>query len=143
MNNFESTEPKERIISSLKGNGCVSFYNHYFSFKLEKDHTPRKIKYRDIDKIIHKNGTWLYVIYLVIALVCVGVIISNFLYETLSIYTLINFSLLLIFLIINFFEKGKLIQIKKGSLKVDVFRSNKSNEIQEVITLLRNYTEKE
>jgi len=50
MNNFESTEPKERIISSSKGNGCVSFYNHYFSFKLEKDHTPRKIKYREIDK---------------------------------------------------------------------------------------------
>jgi len=83
------------------------------------------------------------VIYLVIALVCVGVIISNFLYETLSVYNLITISLLLMSLIINFLEKGKLIQIKKGSLKVDVFRSNKSNEIQEVITLLGNYIEKE
>ncbi len=82
-------------------------------------------------------------IYLVIALVCVGVIISNFLYETLSVYNLITISLLLMSLIINFLEKGKLIQIKKGSLKVDVFRSNKSNEIQEVITLLGNYIEKE
>ena len=143
MNNFESTEPKERIISSSKGNGCVSFYNYYFSFKLEKDHTPRKIKYREIDKIIHKKGTWLYVIYLAIALVCVGVIISNFLYETLSVYNLITFSFLLISTIVSFLEKGKLIQIKKGSLKVDVFRSNKSNEIQEVITLLGNYIEKE
>jgi len=143
MNNFEPTEPKERIISSSKGNGCVSFYNHYFSFKLEKDHTPRKIKYREIDKIIHKKGTWLYVIYLVIALVCVGVIISNFLYETLSVYNLITFSFLLISTIVSFLEKGKLIQIKKGSLKVDVFRSNKSNEIQEVETLLGDYKEKE
>ena len=82
-------------------------------------------------------------IYLVIALVCVGVIISNFLYETLSVYNLITFSFLLISTIVSFLEKGKLIQIKKGSLKVDVFRSNKSNEIQEVITLLGNYIEKE
>jgi hypothetical protein len=83
------------------------------------------------------------VIYLVIALVCVGVIISNFLYETLSVYNLITFSFLLISTIVSFLEKGKLIQIKKGSLKVDVFRSNKSNEIQEVITLLGDYIEKE
>ena len=74
---------------------------------------------------------------------CVGVIISNFLYETLSVYSLITISLLLMSLIINFLEKGKLIQIKKGSLKVDVFRSNKSNEIQEFITLLGDYIEKE
>jgi len=143
MNNFESTEPKERIISSSKGNGCVLFTIITFFFKLEKDHTPRKIEYREIDKIIHKKGTWLYVIYLVIALVCVGVIISNFLYETLSVYNLITFSFLLISTIVSFLEKGKLIQIKKGSLKVDVFRSNKSNEIQEVITLLGDYIEKE
>jgi len=83
------------------------------------------------------------VIYLVIALVCVGVIISNFLYETLSVYNLITFSFLLISTIVSFLEKGKLIQIKKGSLKVDVFRSNKSNEIQEVETLLGDYKEKE
>ena len=82
-------------------------------------------------------------IYLVIALVCVGVIFSNFLYETLSVYNLITFSFLLISTIVSFLEKGKLIQIKKGSLKVDVFRSNKSNEIQEVITLLGDYIEKE
>ena len=82
-------------------------------------------------------------IYLVIALVCVGVIISNFLYETLSVYNLITFSFLLISTIVSFLEKGKLIQIKKGSLKVDVFRSNKSNEIQEVETLLGDYKEKE
>jgi len=75
--------------------------------------------------------------------VCVGVIISNFLYETLSVYNLITFSFLLISTIVSFLEKGKLIQIKKGSLKVDVFRSNKSNEIQEVITLLGDYIEKE
>ena len=56
---------------------------------------------------------------------------------------MITFSFLLISTIVSFLEKGKLIQIKKGSLKVDVFRSNKSNEIQEVITLLGNYIEKE
>lgn len=127
MNNFESTEPKERIISSSKGKGRITFFTDHLVFKLEHDHLPRKIDYLEIDKIIHKKGTWLYVIYLVIALVCVELIISNFLYETLSVYNLITFSFLLISTIVSFLEKGKLIQIKKGSLKVDVFRSNKSN----------------
>jgi len=56
---------------------------------------------------------------------------------------LITFSILLISTIVNFLEKGKLIQLKKGSLLVDVFSSNKSNEIQKVLKLLNHYVQGE
>ena len=55
MNNFESTEPKERIISSSKGKGRITFFTDHLVFKLEHDHLPRKIDYLEIDKIIHKK----------------------------------------------------------------------------------------
>jgi len=80
---------------------------------LEYDHTPRKIEYRDIDKIIDKKRTWFYIIYLVVVLVSAGAIICYFFYEAFGIYNLITFSILLISTIVNFLEKGKLIQLKK------------------------------
>ncbi len=113
MNKFESKEPKERIISSSKGKGSITFFNDHLVFKLEYDHTPRKIEYRDIDKIIDKKRTWFYIIYLVVVLVSAGAIICYFFYEAFGIYNLITFSILLISTIVNFLEKGKLIQLKK------------------------------
>jgi len=82
MNKFESKEPKERIISSSKGKGSITFFN---------DHLFNPFNIDDC----------------------------------------------------QFFRKRKINPIKKGSLLVDVFSSNKSNEIQKVLKLLNHYVQGE
>ena len=62
MKTVPSSKIEYQLISSEKKPSTLSFYQDYFVFKLEPNHTPRTIFYKEIDKLysIQHKGTVLY-----------------------------------------------------------------------------------
>ncbi len=67
------------------------------------------------------------------------IVIFHFLVSDGSIYTLISVIFLVLTAVVNYKEAGTLIQVKRGALKTEVFKSYKKKEVEEVLRLLKKY----
>lgn len=109
--------------SDKRSTSTVHFFEKYLTFKLENDHTQRKLFYDEIDKIVVKDKKWIHFILMGISIVFLVASISVFLYESSNFWNLITAVLLVAFSIANYAEgKNKRIQVKNGGLTIDLFR---------------------
>jgi|GEM_PF-544831 hypothetical protein len=133
--------PLNTVTSSDKrSTSTVHFFEKYLTFKLENDHTQRKLFYDEIDKIVVKDKKWIHFIFMGISIVFLVASISVFLYESSNFWNLITAVLLVAFSIANYAEgKNKRIQVKNGGLTIDLFRSSNDKELNEVLHLLESF----
>ena len=136
--------PPEFLISTSRSKGRIDFYNEYILFQLEQDHTPRKLLYEEMDLVVLKKrgkGWWIGFGF---TLVFTGASFYLYFFDSASIYNVITAFLLLLMLLASHAERhNKLIQIKKGSLTIDVFRSTKARELEWVLDRLHDRTNKD
>jgi hypothetical protein len=133
--------PLNTVTSSDKrSTSTVHFFEKYLTFKLENDHTQRKLFYDEIDKIVVKDKKWIHFILMGISIVFLVASISVFLYESSNFWNLITAVLLVAFSIANYAEgKNKRIQVKNGGLTIDLFRFSNDKELNEVLHLLESF----
>jgi len=97
--------PLNTVTSSDKrSTSTVHFFEKYLTFKLENDHTQRKLFYDEIDKIVVKDKKWIHFIFMGISIVFLVASISVFLYESSNFWNLITAVLLVAFSIANYAE---------------------------------------
>lgn len=136
--------PPESLISTSRSKSRIDFYNEYILFQLEQDHTPRKLLYEEMDLVVLKKmgkGWWIGFGF---TLVFTGASFYLYFFDSASIYNVITAFLLLLMLLASYAERhNKLIQIKKGSLTIDVFRSTKARELEWVLDRLHDHTNKD
>ena len=136
--------PPESLISTSRSKSRIDFYKEYILFQLEQDHTPRKLLYEEMDLVVLKKmgkGWW---IGFGLTLVFTGASFYLYFFDSASIYNVITAFLLLLMLLASYAERhNKLIQIKKGSLTIDVFRSTKARELEWVLDRLHDHTNKD
>lgn len=136
--------PPEFLISTSRSKSRIDFYNEYILFQLEQDHTPRKLLYEEMDLVVLKKrgkGWWIGFGF---TLVFTGASFYLYFFDSASIYNVITAFLLLLMLLASYAERhNKLIQIKKGSLTIDVFRSTKARELEWVLDRLHDHTNKD
>ena len=136
--------PPEFLISTSRSKSRIDFYNEYILFQLEQDHTPRKLLYEEMDLVVLKKrgkGWWIGFGF---TLVFTGASFYLYFFDSASIYNVITAFLLLLMLLASHAERHKkLIQIKKGSLTIDVFRSTKARELEWVLDRLYDHTNKD
>ena len=136
--------PPESLISTSRSKSRIDFYKEYILFQLEQDHTPRKLLYEEMDLVVLKKmgkGWW---IGFGLTLVFTGASFYLYFFDSASIYNVITAFLLLLMLLASYAEHhNKLIQIKKGSLTIDVFRSTKARELEWVLDRLHDHTNKD
>lgn len=136
--------PPEFLISTSRSKSRIDFYNEYILFQLEQDHTPRKLLYEEMDLVVLKKmgkGWWIGFGF---TLVFTGASFYLYFFDSASIYNVITAFLLLLMLLASHAERhNKLIQIKKGSLTIDVFRSTKARELEWVLDRLHDHTNKD
>ena len=134
----------EFLISTSRSKSKIDFYKEYILFQLEQDHTPRKLLYEEMDRVVLKKmgkGWWIGFGF---TLVFTGVSFYLYFFDSASIYNVITAFLLLLMLLASYAERhNKLIQIKKGSLTIDVFRSTKARELEWVLDRLHDHTNKD
>lgn len=134
----------ESLISTSRSKSKIDFYKEYILFQLEQDHTPRKLLYEEMDRVILKKmgkGWWIGFGF---TLVFTGASFYLYFFDSASIYDVITAFLLLLMLFASYAERhNKLIQIKKGSLTIDVFRSTKARELEWVLDRLHDRTNKD
>lgn len=139
MTPLANNSPTYSIISSKKNKSTLHLFKEYLVFKLEDDHTPRKIFFSEIDEVIIKKQGWIFGIFFLFSLFFLGGSIYLFILESLSVWTLVTAVLLLLSSIVNYIEgNNNLIQVKKGNLKIGVFRSSKPEEISRAYSLIEN-----
>ena len=133
--------PPESLISTSRSKSKIDFYEEYILFQLEQDHTPRKLFYEEMDQVVLKKlgkGWWIGFGF---TLVFTGASFYLYFFESASIYNVITAFLLLLMLFASYAERHKkLIQIKKGSLTIDVFRSTKPMELEWASSRLHVHT---
>lgn len=136
--------PPEFLISTSRSKSRIDFYNEYILFQLEQDHTPRKLLYEEMDLVVLKKmgkGWWIGFGF---TLVFTGASFYLYFFDSASIYNVTTAFLLLLMLLASHAERhNKLIQIKKGSLTIDVFRSTKARELEWVLDRLHDHTNKD
>lgn len=136
--------PPEFLISTSRSKSRIDFYNEYILFQLEQGHTPRKLLYEEMDLVVLKKmgkGWWIGFGF---TLVFTGASFYLYFFDSASIYNVITAFLLLLMLLASYAERhNKLIQIKKGSLTIDVFRSTKARELEWVLDRLHDHTNKD
>ena len=136
--------PPEFLISTSRSKSRIDFYNEYILFQLEQGHTPRKLLYEEMDLVVLKKmgkGWWIGFGF---TLVFTGASFYLYFFDSASIYNVITAFLLLLMLLASYAERhNKLIQIKKGSLTIDVFRSTKARELEWVLDRLHDRTNKD
>lgn len=136
--------PPEFLISTSRSKSRIDFYKEYILFQLEQDHTPRKLLYEEMDLVVLKKmgkGWWIGFGF---TLVFTGASFYLYFFDSASIYNVITAFLLLLMLLASYAERhNKLIQIKKGSLTIDVFRSTKARELEWVLDRLYDHTNKD
>ena len=136
--------PPEFLISTSRSKSRIDFYNEYILFQLEQGHTPRKLLYEEMDLVVLKKmgkGWWIGFGF---TLVFTGASFYLYFFDSASIYNVITAFLLLLMLFASYAERhNKLIQIKKGSLTIDVFRSTKARELEWVLDRLYDHTNKD
>ncbi len=136
--------PPEFLISTSRSKSRIDFYNEYILFQLEQGHTPRKLLYEEMDLVVLKKmgkGWWIGFGF---TLVFTGASFYLYFFDSASIYNVITAFLLLLMLLASYAERhNKLIQIKKGSLTIDVFRSTKARELEWVLDRLYDHTNKD
>ena len=134
----------ESLISTSRSKSKIDFYKEYILFQLEQDHTPRKLLYEEMDRVVLKKmgkGWWIGFGF---TLVFTGASFYLYFFDSASIYNVITAFLLLLMLLASYAERhNKLIQIKKGSLTIDVFRSTKARELEWVLDRLHDHTNKD
>ena len=125
--------PLASFYSSSRGQSKIFFYEDRFIFQLESDHTPRILYFNEIDTIVLKKLGGLWQIGLFFTIIFMAASVCLYFNNEANIYILINAVLLVLMMIYNFkAAHRKLIQVKKGGLTVDVFRSTALNEIESV-----------
>ena len=136
--------PPEFLISTSRSKSRIDFYNEYILFQLEQGHTPRKLLYEEMDLVVLKKmgkGWWIGFGF---TLVFTGASFYLYFFDSASIYNVITAFLLLLMLFASYAERhNKLIQIKNGSLTIDVFRSTKARELEWVLDRLHDRTNKD
>lgn len=136
--------PPEFLISTSRSKSRIDFYNEYILFQLEQGHAPRKLLYEEMDLVVLKKtgkGWWIGFGF---TLVFTGASFYLYFFDSASIYNVITAFLLLLMLLASYAERhNKLIQIKKGSLTIDVFRSTKARELEWVLDRLYDHTNKD
>lgn len=134
----------ESLISTSRSKSKIDFYKEYILFQLEQGHTPRKLLYEEMDRVVLKKmgkGWWIGFGF---TLVFTGASFYLYFFDSASIYNVITAFLLLLMLFASYAERhNKLIQIKKGSLTIDVFRSTKARELEWVLDRLHDHTNKD
>lgn len=134
----------ESLISTSRSKSKIDFYKEYILFQLEQGHTPRKLLYEEMDRVVLKKmgkGWWIGFGF---TLVFTGASFYLYFFDSASIYNVITAFLLLLMLLASHAERHKkLIQIKKGSLTIDVFRSTKARELEWVLDRLHDHTNKD
>lgn len=134
----------ESLISTSRSKSKIDFYKEYILFQLEQGHTPRKLLYEEMDRVVLKKmgkGWWIGFGF---TLVFTGASFYLYFFDSASIYNVITAFLLLLMLLASHAERHKkLIQIKKGSLTIDVFRSTKARELEWVLDRLYDHTNKD
>lgn len=134
----------ESLISTSRSKSKIDFYKEYILFQLEQGHTPRKLLYEEMDRVVLKKmgkGWWIGFGF---TLVFTGVSFYLYFFDSASIYDVITAFLLLLMLFVSYAERhNKLIQIKNGSLTIDVFRSTKARELEWVLDRLHDRTNKD
>ena len=134
----------ESLMSTSRSKSKIDFYKEYILFQLEQNHTPRKLLYEEMDRVVLKKmgkGWWIGFGF---TLVFTGVSFYLYFFNSASIYDVITAFLLLLMLFAGYAERhNKLIQIKNGSLTIDVFRSTKARELEWVLDRLHDRTNKD
>lgn len=127
--------------SSSRGQSKIFFYEDRFIFQLENDHTPRTLYFNEIDTIVLKKLGWMWKIWLVFTMIFMAASVYLYINNEANIYILINAMLMVVMMIFSFKEgHRKLIQVKKGGLNSDVFRSSLPNEIERISKYFKTKT---
>jgi hypothetical protein len=127
----KNNQPLVSIHSSSRGQSKTFFYEDHFIFQLENDRTPRILYFNEIDTIALKKLGWMWKIWLVFTMIFMAASVYLYINNEANIYILINAVIMVLMMIYNF-KTGyrKLIQLKKGGLNIDIFRSTAPNEIE-------------
>ena len=97
--------PLNTVISSDKrSTSTVHFFERHLTFKLENDHTQRKLFYDEIDKIVVKDKKWIHFIFMGISIGFLVALTFLFLYESANFWNLITTVLLIAISIANYAE---------------------------------------
>ena len=127
---------------SSKSKSKLTFFKDYFEFKIESDHTPRKLFYTDIKMVKLKTKSWFLIIYTLF--IVLFFIVNIYLYFFLEESSILNFivSCLLIILCTQLYIERKnqvVIVVYKGSLQIEIFRSSNQKETNEIFSLIDSY----
>ncbi|MGA1029975.1 MAG: hypothetical protein ACO3SY_04625 [Flavobacteriaceae bacterium] len=139
MNTAPLIKIKHQYIGSGKQKSVISFYEDTIQFQFQPDHIPKTIYYHEIEQIICLKRKRIYYISCCLAVLLLGIVTFHFLVSDGSIYNLISVIFLVLTAVVNYKEAGTLIQVKRGALKTEVFKSYKKKEVEEVLRLLKKY----
>lgn len=138
MKTVPSSKIEYQLISSEKKPSTLSFYQDYFIFKLEPNHTPRTIFYKEIDKLYSIQHKGLYYILLTFSSVFFGITFAMYFTEEGTLHNVVTSVCLLVMCIVNLKENTRIIRIRRGALQTEVFKSSKKEEVKEAFTILKS-----
>ena len=134
--------PIHTFESSSKSKSKLTFFKDSFEFKIESDHTPRKLFYTDIKMVKLKTKSWFLIIYTLF--IVLFFIVNIYLYFFLEESSILNFivSCLLIILCTQLYIERKnqvVIVVYQRSLQIEIFRSSNQKETNEIFSLIDSY----
>ena len=127
------------LSSSSKKEGVIHFYKEYISFQLESDHSLRKLFYSEIETVLIQNSRKVFLrVLLFFSVIFLLVTIYFYLFEDATILNIVSGILLVILSLSNWIASdGRMIQVKKEGLLIDMFYSNKKQEVLTVFNWLQ------
>jgi len=131
------------LTSSSKKKGVIHFYEDFISFQLKSDHAVRKLFYSEMETVlIHNKGKWLAPIFLIFSLLFLIASLYFYLFQQENVLNVVSGMLLVLLALANWSATHyRLIQVKKGSLLIDIFYSNKRQEVITVFEWLQQKLE--
>ena len=133
------TKPQNQLICSEKKPSTLSFYIDHLVFKLEPNHTPRTIFYKEIDKVRRVQYKGLHYTFLAFSSALFFITFGMFFMEEGTFYNVVTSVCVLIMSIVNFKADASMIKIKRGALETEVFKSSKKEEVKEALKCLKSY----
>ena len=106
---------------------------------MESDHSLRKLFYSEIETILIQKSRKVFLrVLLFFSIIFLLVIIYFYLLEEATILYIVS-GILLVILSLSYWTEsdGRMIQVKKGGLLIDVFYSNTKHEVLTVFNSLR------
>lgn len=129
--------PLFQIRSKTKTHAYVEFYSDYFKYQALGEHSPKCIRYADVDKITRNTNRKFLLIYAVFILLLT--LANIIMYHESSIWNrLTNLSLILL-VIFNYMDTKRILKVKHGPLESEIFISSKPAELTKVIDSLKRF----